>query len=168
MRGATRTNNFSHLLVNVWNWVDQRLRLCLCRKVGPEMSTGIRPLLLDLQGLHRDEERCTPEAYARTCTNEQLVQRIQELMGQLQTLCKLCQTKNAFVVEKNSTQTQQHHHHRNTSSSTSSNVVAELEVPSSMIRECTSRTGHGNQVRRLVTVDARTKQVGVGSVGTDS
>ena len=103
------------------------------------MSTGIRPLLLDLQGLPRDEERCTPEAYARTCTNEQLVQRIQELMGQLQTLCKLCQTKNAFVVEKNSTQTQQHHHHRNTSSSTSSNVVAELEVPSSMIRECTSK-----------------------------
>lgn len=33
-----------------------RLRSCLSRKAGPDMSTGIRPILIDLQGIPRDDE----------------------------------------------------------------------------------------------------------------
>ena len=120
--------------MNVWNWLTSDYGCVCVKKVGPETSTGIRLLPLDLQGLSRDKEGCTPEAYARTCTNEQLVERIQVLMGQLQTLCNLCQTKNRI---RGGDEFQQHPHHRNTSSSISSK--AELEVPSSMIRECASK-----------------------------
>ena len=86
----------------------RRLRGCNCRKSGPELSSGIRPLLLDLQGVRRDEDRVKD-----TRSNSE---RIQAFLAQLNTLNQLCQTRNAFSLEKR----------------------GDLELPSSIIKECTT------------------------------
>lgn len=89
----------------------RRLKGCNCRKSGPETSTGIRPLLLDLQGVPRDEDGSRD--------TQKTSVRIKIFLQQLNTLGQLCQTKNAFVLEKR----------------------GDLELPSSVIKECTKFDG---------------------------
>lgn len=85
----------------------RHLKVCNCRKSGPETSTGIRPLLLDLQGVRRDED-----VTKDTRTNEE---RIKIFLDQLNTLNQLCQTRNAFLLEKR----------------------GDLDLPPSITKECT-------------------------------
>jgi hypothetical protein len=67
----------------------------LCRKVGPETSTGIRPLLLDLQGVARDEDY--PSSFTTTPTsnsNNAFLGRLHVLTSQLELLSTLIVIKN--------------------------------------------------------------------------
>ena len=76
----------------------RRLKGVLCRKAGPDTSTGIRPILLDLQGVARDDE--TSSSYFTTKHDD--AWRLNMFIGHLQALRKLCQTRNAFRAEKRS------------------------------------------------------------------
>lgn len=87
----------------------RRLRLCNCRKTGPDTSTGIRPLLLDLQGVARDED-------ATRGDREETLQRLGRLVKELSILGRLCEVKHAFVIEKKSDH---------------------VDLPSSIVRGCT-------------------------------
>jgi hypothetical protein len=77
----------------------RRLKGLLCRKTSPDMSSGIRPLLLDLQGVPRDEEQFGHHSNAGKDANavEELLDRFVE---QLQTLGALCEASGGFRVEK--------------------------------------------------------------------
>ena len=74
----------------------QKLRGCLCRKVGPETSTGIRPVLLDLQGVPRDED--APKKHIQGTVEE----RVKKFLEQLEHLMTICQTKYVFAVDRRS------------------------------------------------------------------
>ena len=89
----------------------RRLKGLLCRKTSSDMSSGIRPLLLDLQGVSRDEEQPRHHSNAGKEANavEELLERFVE---QLQTLERLCDTRGAFRLEKK----------------------MELDIPSSIVR----------------------------------
>lgn len=68
----------------------RRLKTILCRKAGPDSSTGIRPLLWDLQGIPRDEERHHPSAQSFFVTELELDRRLDLFIQQLRTLRELC------------------------------------------------------------------------------
>jgi hypothetical protein len=68
----------------------RRLKSILCRKVGPDSSTGIRPILLDLQGIPRDEERHHPPARSYFVTELEIDRRLDIFIQQLRTLRELC------------------------------------------------------------------------------
>jgi hypothetical protein len=90
----------------------QRLKCILCRKAGPETSTGIRPLLLDLQGLPRDESL---ERSKEIKPNKALVMaQMSVLVTQLKILNILCQSRGVFVTEKR----------------------GEIDVPSAIAKSC--------------------------------
>jgi hypothetical protein len=74
------------------------LKCCLCRKVGPETSQGIRPIFLDLQGLPRDEEG--PKQRSGSNGDESVEERIHSLIQQLQQLKVVCQTRQALVNDR--------------------------------------------------------------------
>mmetsp|Transcript_32493 Transcript_32493/g.48111 ORF Transcript_32493/g.48111 Transcript_32493/m.48111 type:complete len:557 (+) Transcript_32493:157-1827(+) len=94
----------------------RRLKCCLCRKISPETSTGIRPILLDLQGVPRDEAG----SFLRKKTFSEGIfhEQISTFLKQLQKITTLCQTRHAFTSEQR----------RGDSS---------FDVPSSLIKECT-------------------------------
>lgn len=84
----------------------------LCRKAGPETSSGIRPLLLDLQGVPRDERLIrSEEVHADKAA---MLDRLNTLVGQLKLLGTLCETRGAFVTEKR----------------------GDIDVPSSIAKSC--------------------------------
>jgi hypothetical protein len=76
----------------------QRLKCCLCRKAGPETSQGIRPILLDLQGLPRDEEG--PKQRPGSTSDESVEERIHSLVEQLLQLRVVCQTRQALINDR--------------------------------------------------------------------
>ncbi len=96
----------------------RRLKGILCRKAGTDISTGIRPLLLDLQGIPRDEERydksIVPSYFV---TVKDFDRRLDLFILQLQTLRKLC------------VYTKRHCFFR-------SDKKVELEIPASIVRGC--------------------------------
>ena len=86
----------------------------LCRKAGPETSSGIRPILLDLQGVPRDESL---ERSKEVKPNKPLMMaQLNVLVTQLKLLSTLCQSQSrgAFVTEKR----------------------GEIDVPSAIAKSC--------------------------------
>uniref|UniRef100_A0A7S4J1B4 Uncharacterized protein n=1 Tax=Odontella aurita TaxID=265563 RepID=A0A7S4J1B4_9STRA len=82
----------------------RRLRSILCRKAGYETSTGIRPLLLDIQGVARDDTlSLSQEEPFGTCTSgteyDATLQRLKLMLLLLQCLNSLCKTKGGFQTE---------------------------------------------------------------------
>jgi hypothetical protein len=75
----------------------RRLKGVLCRKNGYDTSIGIRPILLDLQGVPRDDDICS--TYFTTEKDD--THRLEIFVDHLQILRKLCQVRNAFLVERN-------------------------------------------------------------------
>lgn len=67
----------------------------LCRKAGPETSSGIRPLLLDLQGVPRDES--LDRSQALKSDKDAMLARLNALVDELKLLGTLCKTRGAFV-----------------------------------------------------------------------
>jgi hypothetical protein len=75
----------------------RRLKGVLCRKNGHDTSIGIRPILLDLLGVPRDDDICS--TYFTTEKDD--THRLEIFVDYLQILRKLCQVRNAFLVERN-------------------------------------------------------------------
>eukprot|EP00980_Cylindrotheca_fusiformis_P000602 scaffold154_cov129-Cylindrotheca_fusiformis.AAC.19 len=73
----------------------RRLKCILCRKGGSETSTGIRPILMDLQSVPRDDE--VKGLNRRTGSLED---EIAHFLAQLECLSMLIKTKNAFQTKK--------------------------------------------------------------------
>lgn len=73
----------------------RRLKCILCRKNGPETSTGIRPILVDLQSVRRDDE--VLEKFDDRTTVEE---NVSEFLSQLECLSTLLKTRNAFRTKK--------------------------------------------------------------------
>lgn len=97
----------------------QRLKCILCRKAVAETSTGIRPVLLDLQGVQRDD------GIDISGTSKTTEERIDEFLWQLHCIASLLKTpKNAFATIKNtSTHNASHHHHHHGHNESSNNTV---------------------------------------------
>jgi hypothetical protein len=93
----------------------RRLKGVLCRKAGPESSTGIRPILLDLQGIPRDEEQYDTLHGSYFATERDESKRLGLFVQQLQTLQVLCQRRYSFFR---------------------ADKRAEVDIPSSIARGC--------------------------------
>lgn len=93
----------------------RRLKGVLCRKTGPDSSAGIRPILLDLQGVPRDEELYDAREGSYFTTEKDESKRLAIFVRQLQTLQELCQTRFSFIR---------------------ADKKAELDIPSSIVRGC--------------------------------
>mmetsp|Transcript_20548 Transcript_20548/g.30169 ORF Transcript_20548/g.30169 Transcript_20548/m.30169 type:complete len:490 (+) Transcript_20548:545-2014(+) len=85
----------------------RRLKTILCRnKSSPGISTGIRPLLLDLQGVPRDKTLESSEIlpfgkYSRKTSPEEAVElRLGKLLEQLRCLCNICKAKGSLGFDK--------------------------------------------------------------------
>jgi hypothetical protein len=97
-----------------------RLRGLLVRKPAGA-STGIRPLLLDLQGVPRDEKAALSQRLDNTTTRgvgidmEVAQAHAEEFLRDLKTLGTLCLTRNAFWVNKKS---------------------GDLDLPTAIVRGC--------------------------------
>jgi len=81
----------------------RRLRPLLCRKAGSELRTGIRPLLLDLQGVLRDTGLSSSDtfpfgSYRFKTSTEATRLRLESLLSQLQTLVDLCSIKGGMAI----------------------------------------------------------------------
>ena len=73
----------------------------LCRRAGPETSSGIRPLLLDLRGMPRDEtSSITSPSPVPTEMDTLSLQRLDTLVHNLQLLGSLIKNRNAFHTDK--------------------------------------------------------------------
>lgn len=93
----------------------RRLKGLLCRKTSNDMSSGIRPLLLDLQGVPRDEEQSRYPSAAIGKDGSVIEKELDRFVDQLQLLATLCETRGAFRLEKRT----------------------ELDLPSSSVQGCT-------------------------------
>jgi hypothetical protein len=91
----------------------RRLKGLLCRKAGVETTAGIRPLLLDLQGVPRDEDLGLNSS--DTAQNEGIQDRLDAFLDKLNILGRLCVTRHAFRTEQRR---------------------AELDLPTSVYRNC--------------------------------
>ena len=104
----------------------------MTRKGGQETSAGIRPILLDLQGLSRDyapasvspfDIHASTTSFLLSKDNDELIhQRLQSFTKQLHTLAQLIQRKRSFVTFTTSSDGKQQHQ--------------TLEIPTSIIRDC--------------------------------
>lgn len=65
--------------------------------MGPETSPGIRPLLIDLEGVPRDEDGYQPQKDEATVES-----RVSRFLEKLQTINALLSSKNAFMMDRNS------------------------------------------------------------------
>jgi preprotein translocase subunit YajC len=73
----------------------------LCRKAGSsETSTGIRPLLLDLQLIPRDDDSSETSTSPHFPYLSTLEERVDQLVGFLTILSSLVKAKNAFATTK--------------------------------------------------------------------
>lgn len=82
----------------------RRLRSILCRKAGSETSTGIRPLLLDIQGVARDDTLALSQqepfgAHSSGTKYDATLQRLKRMLSLLRCLNTLCKTKGGFQTE---------------------------------------------------------------------
>ena len=77
----------------------RRLKCVLCRKAGSETSSGIRPILLDLQGIPRDDELDKGKR-RRNQEEGTILSTMKIFLSHLQCLAKLAKTKNAFQTLK--------------------------------------------------------------------
>lgn len=93
----------------------RRLKNVLCRKAGLDTSTGIRPMLLDIQGVARDDEINVD--LPPTINSNAMKKRLGALVVQLNVLSKLCAMRNVFHSEQRR---------------------AEVDLPASILRGCTS------------------------------
>lgn len=85
----------------------RRLRPLLCRKAGSELRTGIRPLLLDLQGIPRDTGSSSSDVFPfgtyRFKSNSEATRlRLESLLSQLQKLVDLCSMKEGLTISSGS------------------------------------------------------------------
>lgn len=85
----------------------RRLRPLLCRKAGSELRTGIRPLLLDLQGIPRDTGSLSSDifpfgTYRFKSSSEATGLRLESLLSQLQKLVDLCSMKEGLTISSGS------------------------------------------------------------------
>jgi len=83
----------------------RRLKPLLCRKAGTELRSGIRPLLLDLQGIPRDTKLSSTDifpfgTYFHMPEEEAISLRVSSLLSRLQTLIDICKTKDGILMEK--------------------------------------------------------------------
>lgn len=81
----------------------RRLRPLLCQKAGSELRAGIRPLLLDLQGVSRDTGPCSSDifpfgTYRFKSSTEATRLRLESLLSQLQTLVDLSSRKEGLTI----------------------------------------------------------------------
>lgn len=81
----------------------RRLRPLLCRKAGSELRTGIRPLLLDLQGIPRDTGSLSSDifpfgTYRFKSSSEATRLRLESFLSQLQKLVDLCSMKEGLTI----------------------------------------------------------------------
>ena len=75
------------------------MKCVLCRKGGSGTSSGIRPILLDLQGFPRDDE---VHGQFPSATVLDLKGRIDKLLGHLKSLSNMVRRKKGFSVIKSS------------------------------------------------------------------
>jgi hypothetical protein len=80
----------------------QRLKCILCRKGGSGTSSGIRPILLDLQGFPRDDEILGRSSSA---AGVDLRARIDDFLWHLKCLSNLITRKKGFSAVKQSSST---------------------------------------------------------------
>ncbi|CAJ1942784.1 unnamed protein product [Cylindrotheca closterium] len=73
----------------------RRLKCILCRKSGPETSTGIRPILVDLQSVRRDDEALKSFDDSRS-----IKENVADFLSQLECLSTLLKTRNAFRTRR--------------------------------------------------------------------
>jgi hypothetical protein len=85
----------------------RRLKSILCKKPGVYASTGVRPLLQDLQGIPRDPSPSSIDMHIfgqynkRTMSKEDLMdKRLNEFCSQLQCLHDIGKVKGGFGVDK--------------------------------------------------------------------
>ena len=76
----------------------------MCRRAGPETSTGIRPILLDIRGMPRDEDSLTTASTIPISKDLDAVslRRLDTLVENLNLLGTLIKNKNAFHTDKRS------------------------------------------------------------------
>lgn len=97
------------------------MKFLLCRKAGIETSTGIRPLLLDLQGVPREESLLPTEVdpfgpgQGEDDEEEDTMYRLEQLIEHLQCLARLCKNRNGFQHDAKK---------------------GEVEIPASITRAC--------------------------------
>lgn len=85
----------------------RRLKSILCKKAGVDTSTGIRPLLQDIQGVPRDPSPSSIEIHLfgqydckRVSVEEAIDKRLERLCAQLQCLHELSKIKGGFGIDK--------------------------------------------------------------------
>jgi len=89
----------------------RRLKFILCKKPDVYASTGIRPLLQDLQGIPRDSSLLSTEIFvfgqfklnsrsSRISTEEAMEKRLDKFCSQLQYIYDIAKTKGGFGVDK--------------------------------------------------------------------
>jgi len=98
--------------------VLRRLKSSLCRKPGADACPGIRPILLDFQGISRDpspnafeidpfNDQPSNESYQEDTiftpitTENEIRNRVKKCCSQLQTLHDITKTKGGFYMDKN-------------------------------------------------------------------
>lgn len=85
----------------------RRLRPLLCRKAGSELRTGIRPLLLDLQGIPRGTGSSSSDVfpfgtYRSKSSSEATRLRLESFLTHLQKLVDLCSMKEGLTISSGS------------------------------------------------------------------
>ena len=92
------TRDKSHALLLLPRLLRRGSSTCFAKKLGPDTTTGIRPLLLDLQGMPRDESP-NQNGY-QSADRDAMLGRLSVLMDQLKLMGRLCKTRGAFVTDK--------------------------------------------------------------------
>ena len=90
-------SSIRHVVFLLLLTLTQRLKSILCRRNGSDTSTGIRPILVDLLGISRDDELPSAIPHLGIASLEE---RTDFLISQLQTLSTLIKTKRAFSMQK--------------------------------------------------------------------
>lgn len=131
----------------------RRLKLILTRKVGQETSTGIRPILLDLQGSSRDYSPLSISPFTNNMSTKNTATSLSSLFllspknknydNQLMNQRLQSFTNQLDIVTQAIKQQQNNKKDNNSNSgnslfiiSTNNNEQLELEIPSNIIRDC--------------------------------
>jgi hypothetical protein len=124
----------------------RRLKFLLCRKAGPDSSSGIRPLLLDLQGVPRDEEVPSPapltDIMSPTSTRyadvdeESMTIRLENLVVELETLASMAQQRAGFYADR-----PQSSQRGGGGGGGSGHSGGDIDIPASIVRGCAQFDG---------------------------